>query len=178
MRQDFALGDKAYKFFLHRVALLPYTSEQLLAMARQDLQRVIAMESYERQRDLGAPQLKMAATAEEESTRMARDDAAIRLYLTEHQILTVPPDLGHWTIRLAPDYVEAFDGFGELDDFTGPSRQHQTGIRWIQPPSNDSPYFWKAYAQDPRTTGVHEGVPGHFFQLSRARTLYRSMVDI
>jgi Bacterial protein of unknown function (DUF885) len=166
MRQDFALGDKAYKFFLHQVALLPYTSEQLLAMARQDLQRVIAMESYERQRDLGAPQLKMAATAEEESARMARDDAAIRRYLTEHQILTVPPDLGHWTIRLAPDYVEAFDGFGELDDFTGPSRQHQPGIRWIQPPSNDSPYFWKAYALDPRTTGVHEGVPGHFFQLS------------
>jgi len=33
-------------------------------------------------------------------------------------------------------------------------------------PSNDLPYFWKAYAQDPRTTGVHEGVPGHFFQLS------------
>jgi len=30
------------------------------------------------------------------------------------------------------------------------------------------PYFHKAYAQDPRTTGVHEGVPGHFFQLSLA----------
>jgi len=29
-----------------------------------------------------------------------------------------------------------------------------------KPPSNDLPYFWKAYAQDPRTTGVHEGVPG------------------
>ena len=169
MRQDFALGDKAYGFFLHQVALLPYTPEQLLTMARQDFQRVLAMESYEHQRDLRAPELKMAATAEEESARMARDDANIRSYLIEHQILTVPPDLPHWTIRLAPDYVAAFDGFGELDDFTGLTRLRQNGTRWIQPPSNDLPYFWKAYAQDPRTTGVHEGVPGHFFQLSLSR---------
>src|SRR5882762_1747197 len=166
MRQDFALGDKAYGFFLHQVALLPYTPEKLLAMARQDFQRVLAMESYEHQRDLRAPELKMAATAEEESARMTHDDANIRSYMTEHEILTVPPDLPHWTLRLAPDYVSAFDGFGELDDFTGLSRPRQNGTRWIQPPSNDLPYFWKAYAQDPRTTGVHEGVPGHFFQLS------------
>jgi len=168
MRQDFVVGDKAYGFFLHQVALLPYTPEQLLSMARQDFERILATESYEHQRDLRAPEIKLPATAEEQSARMQRDDANIRRYLTEHQILTVPPDLPHWTVRLAPDYVAAFDGFGELDDFTGPSRLHQDGVRWIQPPSNDLPYFWKAYAQDPRTTGVHEGVPGHFFQLSLA----------
>jgi uncharacterized protein (DUF885 family) len=168
MRQDFVLGDKAYGFFLHRVALLPYTPEQLLSMARQDFERVLAQESYEHQRDLRAPELKLPATAKDESARMERDDASIRRYMTEHQILTVPADLPHWTVRLAPDYVAAFDGFGELDDFTGPSRLHQDGVRWIQPPATDLPYFWKAYAQDPRTTGVHEGVPGHFFQLSLA----------
>ncbi len=169
MRQDFALGGKAYGFFLHQVALLPYTPEQLLAMARQDFERVLAVESYEHQRDLKAPELKMAATADEEAARMVRDDANIRRYLTEHQILTVPPDLPHWTLRPAPDYVAAFDPFGELDDFTGPSRLRQNGTRWINPPSNQLPYFWKAYAQDARTTGVHEGVPGHFFQLSLSR---------
>jgi uncharacterized protein (DUF885 family) len=168
MRKDFALGEKAYGFFLHQVALLPYTPEQLLTMARQDFERVLAMESYEHQRNIHAPELKMAATAEEEAARMVRDDANIRRYLVEHQILTVPPDLPHWTLRAAPDYVAALDGFGELDDFTGPSRLHQDGTRWINPPSNDLPYFWKAYAQDARTTGVHEGVPGHFFQLSLA----------
>jgi hypothetical protein len=169
MPQDFALGDKAYGFFLHQVALLPYTPDQLLAMARQDFERVLAMESYEHQRDLHAPELKMAATADEESARMEHDDAGIRRYLTDHQILTVPADLPHWTIRLAPDYVAAFDGFGELDDFTGPSRPTDSGMRWIQAPSNNLPYFWKAYALDTRTTGVHEGVPGHFFQLSLSR---------
>jgi hypothetical protein len=168
MKPDFALGPQAYGFFLHRVALLPYTPQQLLTMARQDFDRVLAMESYEHQRDLNAPALKMAATAQDEVARMEHDDASIRRYLVEHQILTVPPDLPHWTLRLAPDYVAAFDGFGELDDFTGPSRLNQDGTRWIQPPSADLPYFHKAYANDTRTTGVHEGVPGHFFQLSLA----------
>jgi uncharacterized protein (DUF885 family) len=135
-------------------------------MARQDFERILAMESYEHQRDLRAPELKLPATAQEQTARMAREDANIRRYLTEHQILTVPADIPHWTLRPAPDYVVAFDPFGEIDDFTGPSRLHQDGTRWINPPSNDLPYFWKAYAQDPRTTGVHEGIPGHFFQLS------------
>ncbi len=100
---------------------------------------------------------------------MQRDDANIRRYLTDHQILTVPSDLPHWTVRPAPDYIAALDGFGELDDFTGPSRPHEDGTRWVNPPSKNLPYFWKAYALDPRTTGVHEGVPGHFFQLSLSR---------
>jgi hypothetical protein len=168
MQQDFALGDKAYGFFLHRVALLPYAPEQLLTMARQDFDRVLAMEAYERQRDLTVPELTIAATSEAEIARMARDDASIRHYLVEHEILTVPSDLPHWTMRLAPDYIAALGGFGELDDFTGSSRLQQDGTRWILPPTALLPYFHKAYAQDPRTTGVHEGVPGHFFQLSLA----------
>ncbi|MGC2194893.1 MAG: DUF885 domain-containing protein [Terriglobales bacterium] len=168
MQRDFAVGDKAYGFFLHRVALLPYTPEQLLTMARQDFDRVLAMEAYERQRDLNAPDLNIAASSEAEIARMARDDASIRRYLVDHEILTVPPAIPHWTMRLAPDYIAAFDGFGELDDFTSPSRLHQDGTRWIQLPTAHLPYFHEAYAQDPRTTGVHEGVPGHFFQLSLA----------
>jgi uncharacterized protein (DUF885 family) len=166
MRPDFALGDHAYGFFLHRVALLPYTPEQLLSMARQDFDRVLAMEAYERQRDIHAPELTLPATVDEEVARMAKADASTRKYLVDHGILSVPPDLPHWTLRAAPDYVAAFDGFGELDDFTSPSRLHQDGTRWLMPLAGELPYFSKAYAEDPRTTGVHEGLPGHFFQLS------------
>jgi hypothetical protein len=137
-------------------------------MARQDFHRILAFEAYERQRDLNAPELKMPATADEEIARLARDEVSIRRYLTDHEILSVPPDIPHWTLRLAPDYIAALDGLGELDDFTSSSRLHQDGTRWILPPSADLPYFARAYAEDPRTTGVHEGVPGHFFQLSLA----------
>ncbi len=165
MQESSAIGKNAYAFFLHRVALLPYTPEQLLTMARQDLDRVLAAQSYERQRNLGLPELKMAANAEEETSRMARDEASVRRFMVEHDVLTVPSDLPHWTLRLAPDYIAAFDGLAELDDFTLPSRPPQDGIRWILPLAKDPSYFNMAYAKDTRTTGVHEGVPGHFFQL-------------
>jgi len=168
MREDFALGAKAYEFFLHRVALLPYTPEQLLTMARQDFERVLAMEAFEHQRDLNAPSLTMPANSEEEITRMTGAEAQIREYLVKHEILSVPAGIPHWKMQTAPDYIAAFDGFGELDDFTSPSRLQQDGTRWLLPPTGDPPYFSRAYAQDPRTTGVHEGVPGHFFQLSLA----------
>jgi uncharacterized protein (DUF885 family) len=164
MQENSAIGRKAYEFFLHKVALLPYTPEQLLALARQDLERVLAAQSYERQRNLRAPQLKMASNSEEEIARMARDEPAVRRYMVEQQILTVPPDTPHWTFRLAPDYVAAFAGFGELDDFTLPSHT-QDGLRWLLPLSKHPSYFDAAYATDTRTTGVHEGMPGHFFQL-------------
>jgi hypothetical protein len=101
MREDSAIGKEAYVFFLRQVALLPYTPEQLLTMARQDLDRVLAAQAYESQRDLGLPELKMAANSEEEMARMARDEASIRRYLVQREILTVPPDAPHWTFRLA-----------------------------------------------------------------------------
>ena len=166
MRQDFALGAKAYGFFLHKVALLPYTPQELLAMARQDFERVLSAEALEQQRDLDAPELKLPETSEEEVVRMVQSEGTIRRYLVEHEILSVPADIPHWSLRPMPDYLAALEGFGEADDFTGPSRLHQEGVRWILPPSQHLPYFWRAYAEDPRTTGVHEGVPGHFFQLS------------
>jgi len=167
MRQEFALGRDAYSFFLHRVALLPYSPEQLLTMARLDFERVLTMEALERQRNLGVPELALPATPGEEIKRMGRADAAIRAYLVAHGILSVPRDVPHWTMRVAPDYLVALDGFGELDDFTGPSRPNEDGIRWLIPANPG--YFHRAYALDPRTTGVHEGVPGHFFQLSMSR---------
>jgi hypothetical protein len=81
MSRDFAVGEKGYTFYLHEVALLPYTPEQILGMARQDLLRVIAIQALERQRDINAPQLKSALTSDEEIARMAHADAEIRQYL-------------------------------------------------------------------------------------------------
>jgi len=52
MRQDSALGDKAYDSSCTKLPYCLTRPEQLLTMARQDFQRVLAMESYEHQRDL------------------------------------------------------------------------------------------------------------------------------
>jgi uncharacterized protein (DUF885 family) len=169
MPKQFVVGEKAYAFYLHNVALLPYTPAELTQMARQDFDRVMTQEVLERQRNIGAPVLKVAANTEEEIAREVAGEASIRTFLAQHELLTVPADMPHWTFKAAPDYVLAFDGFGEQDDFTSASRPTANGVRWIRPPQNQTSFFERANATDPRLVTVHEGIPGHFFQLSMAR---------
>ncbi len=61
MPEDAAIGREKYEFFLRHVALLPYSPEQLLAISRQEWDRAVAFEQYEKQRNQGLPELKLAA---------------------------------------------------------------------------------------------------------------------
>ncbi len=165
MPADAAIGQTAYEFFLHNVALLPYGPEQLLQVSRQEWSRSVAFEQYEQQRNQGMPELKIAANLPDEIETARTEELAIRKYLGDKSLLTVPPDVGHYTLRQMPGYLEALADFGELDDFTGPSRLRENGVRWASPPSSRLGYFWLATAKDPRPDMVHEGVPGHYFQM-------------
>src|SRR5207237_9476981 len=49
--------------------------------------------------------------------------------------------------------------------FTSPSRLNARCIRYLTEHSPNLRYFWRATAQDPRPICVHEGIPGHYFQL-------------
>jgi uncharacterized protein (DUF885 family) len=161
-----AVGRQNYEFFLHHVALLPYTPEQLLSISRQEWDRSIAFEQYEKQRNQGLPELTMATNLKDEIDGARQNELEIRKFLEEKGILTVPANIDHYTLRPTPDYLDALSDFGELDDFTGPSRLKENGVRWASPPSPQLGYFWLATAKDPRPEIVHEGVPGHYFQMS------------
>jgi uncharacterized protein (DUF885 family) len=169
MPTETAIGREKYEYFLNNVALLPYTPEQMLELSRQEWARSVAFETYERQRDRNVPELTMAASTEEEVARGKRDELAIRKFLTDNRILTVPPDLPHYELRAMPDYLAPLSDFTEMDDFTGLSRMSDPGLRWIEPPSPNLGYFWLAETKDARPDIVHEGVPGHFFQMSLSR---------
>jgi uncharacterized protein (DUF885 family) len=165
MPDNAAVGRENYEFFLHNVALLPYSPEQLLPISRQEWDRSVAFEQYEKQRNQGLPELKLAANLQDEIDRAKHDELAIRKFLEDKGILTVPADIRHYTLRPMPGYLDALADFGELDDFTGPSRLNDDGVRWASPPSPQLGYFWLATAKDPRPDMVHEGVPGHYFQM-------------
>jgi hypothetical protein len=169
MPTDTSIGRDKYEFFLTHVALIPYTPEQMLELSRQEWARSVAFETYEKQRNKNVPELTMAATADEEIARGKRDEAAIRKFLADNQILTVPPDIPHYELRAIPDYLAPLEDFTEMDDFTSLSRLSDPGIRWIDPPSPNLGYFWLAETKDARPDIVHEGVPGHFFQMSLSR---------
>ena len=165
MKGQPAVGRDGYMFFLKNVALYPFTPEDLLQMARQEWARVVEYEQIEKNRNRNVPPLKVKATFEAEQKDEVRDEAAIRKFLVNEHILSVPAEFPHYTIRLMPAYLEAMDGWGEMDDFTGPSRLKANGLRWVPSPSDKLGYFSLANAKDYRLEIVHEGVPGHYFQM-------------
>jgi uncharacterized protein (DUF885 family) len=165
MPSETAVGRDAYLFFLKNVALLPFTPEQLLAMGRQEWARSVASQSYEEHRNSGVPQLAIFKDQKDQITHEAQDELAVRSYLEAKNILTVPADAPHYRFAPMPGYIAPLTDFGEADDFTGPGRLTDGGTRYISPPSADLGYFSLSMAKDPRAIIVHEGVPGHYFQL-------------
>ncbi|MGZ4985097.1 MAG: DUF885 domain-containing protein [Chthoniobacterales bacterium] len=162
--QQTALGRDAYVFFLKNVALYPYSPEEILAMGRQEWNRAVAFETYERERNRAVPPLKLADNLDGWIKDAAAKELQVREFLEKHGILTVPNWMQHYTLRPMPEYLHSL-GFTEADDFTGPSRLNESCIRWTDPPSPNLGYFWRATAQDSRPICVHEGIPGHYFQL-------------
>jgi hypothetical protein len=166
MTEHTAVGKQAYAYFFKNVALYPFSPEQLLAMSRQEWARAVAFEEMEQERNQNVPELKMFATLDDQIARTREAEAQVRRFLVEHRILSIPDDFPHYTARPLPEYLAVLGAFGELDDFTGPLRLHQDGVRWTPKPSDRLGYFENSIAHDPRPILVHEGIPGHFMQLS------------
>jgi len=160
-----ALGRDAYVFFLKNVARMSYSPEELLAMGRQEWNRAVAFEAFEKNRNKNVPPLKIADNIDDWIKNAAAKELQIRKFLEEHDILTVPNWVQHYMLRPMPEYLRALQGFGEMDDFTSPSRLTENCVRYVTEPSGKLGYFWQATAEDPRPITVHEGIPGHYFQL-------------
>jgi uncharacterized protein (DUF885 family) len=162
--QQTALGRDAYVWFLRNVALMPFTPEELLAMGRQEWNRAVAFETFEKNRNKDVPPLQIASDINSWIKDAAEKELQIRKFLEQRGILTVPNWVQHYTLRPTPEYLRAL-GFTENDDFTSPSRLKENCIRYVPEPSEKLGYFWRATAMDPRPITVHEGIPGHYFQL-------------
>ncbi len=163
MSKGTSIGRKNYAFFLKKVALMPYTPEQVLAMGEQEWERAAALGTYERQRNAGLPELTLPASQEEQIARQRRDEAAVRKYLDEKGFLSIPEWLPHyWNLPLPP-YLAALS-LGQPDDLTGPDRLKQNATSYIEPPSSSLGFFQLATARDPRVMIVHEGM--HYYQLA------------
>jgi hypothetical protein len=162
--QQTALGRDAYIWLLHNVALMPFTPEELLAMGRQEWNRAVAFEAYEKNRNKDVPPLKMATDLNTWIKDAAEKEFQVRKFLEDRNVLTVPRWVEHYTLRETPEYLRAL-AFTEHDDFTSASRLNYNCVRYVPEPSEKLGYFWRATAMDPRPITVHEGIPGHYFQL-------------
>ncbi len=113
---------------------------------------------------MDVPPLKTAENTDAWIADAAAKELQVRKFLKEKSLMTVPDWVQHYTLRAVPEYLHAL-GFTEQDDFTSPTRLTENCIRYVDAPSPKLGYFWRAAAQDPRPIIVHEGIPGHYFQL-------------
>ncbi len=160
-----ALGRDAYIFFLKNVALMPYSPEELLAMGQQEWNRAVAFEAYEKNRNKDLAPLKIADNIDNWIKDAAARELSIRKFLQNRGILTVPDWVQHFMLQPMPEYLRPVQDFASMVDFTSSSRLKSNGSRYVTEPSPDAGYFFRATAQDPRPLTVHEGIPGHYFQL-------------
>jgi uncharacterized protein (DUF885 family) len=163
--KDTALGRDNYIFFLREVALIPYTPEQLLAMSQQEWSRSVAFEAYQQTRLAGAPPAPFFSSADAQIQAEKMAEEKVRAFLVEQKILSVPSWMQHYRNLLLPAYLEPLQELGVTDDLTGPSRLDQNGTSYIRVPGPNLGFFNLSTAHDPRPILVHEGVPGHYFQL-------------
>jgi uncharacterized protein (DUF885 family) len=168
MSEESAVGRKGYEYFLKHVALMPCTPEQLLAMGQQEWERSLMFEAIAQQRAKGVPELPLFPNQAAQIEQEAKDELKIRRFLEEKNLLTVPAWIGHYHNLPLPSYLEPLADLGVADDLTSPNRLDENGISYIFPPSPTLSYFPLASARDPRPIIVHEGVPGHYFQMALA----------
>ena len=112
MRAGTPVGREQYVWFLSNVALVPYTPEALLAMGRQEWERAAAFETYERNRNHGLPELPIFPSVDAHLKKQAEDEEAVRRFIVEKRLLTIPPWVKHYRNLLLPGVSRAAHGDG------------------------------------------------------------------
>jgi uncharacterized protein (DUF885 family) len=166
MQTAFAVGPGAYSWFLVNVALIPYTPDELLAQARQAWNRSVVSDVLERNRNRDVPQQPLFPSSDRQVQASLLRENEIRAFLESQDLMTVPDWLMTYRVRAMPAYLEPLAFMGVTDDLTSATRLDEDGYSFIPEPSSELPYFALSAARDPRPLMIHEGIPGHYYQLA------------
>jgi uncharacterized protein (DUF885 family) len=166
MQPAFAIGPHEYQWFLSHVALIPYSPDELLAQGQQAWSRSVAWDAIEKNRNRDLPEMPLFKSADHQIKAEELKETEIRSFLESRNLMTVPDWLQHYRNREMPDYLKPLAFMGVNDDLTSENRLDEHAYRYIPEPAADLSYFSLASARDPRPLIIHEGVPGHYFQLA------------
>lgn len=166
MSNKFSVGREQYEYFLNHIALIPYDPDQLLLMGAQEWNRSVSFYEYELKRNEGLVESRYFRSAKAQITRSKRDESSIRRFLEKKGIMSVPEWLQHYKNLPVPPWLAPLSHMGVNDDLTSETRLQEDAVSYIPDPGPDLPYFYRSSAQDPRPIIIHEGVPGHYFQLA------------
>jgi uncharacterized protein (DUF885 family) len=173
---DFAsMGETNYNYYLKHILLLPLDAAQVEMLGRAELARYRALESLLPDPTLADPDPSRSKNIPPDQASFlkayeSREQEMIN-FLKEHQLVTLPDYLGAFQIRQLPEAFKPTSPGGFMNP-PGVYDNDPTGFYLIPTYNTQSKNFYiRAAIEDPRPILGHEGIPGHFLQLSIANHL-------
>ena len=170
---DFApMGVANYNYYLKNVLLLPLDAEQVAMLGRAELARYRALESLLPDPSLADPDPARSKNVPPDQASFlaayeSREQEMIA-FLKEHKLVTIPDYLGRFEIRQLPEAFKPTSPGGFMNP-PGVYDKDASGFFFIPTYNPQSKNFYiRAAIEDPRPILGHEGIPGHFMQLSIA----------
>ena len=173
---DFApMGEANYNYYLKHILLLPLDGAQVEMIGRAELARYRALEALLPDPKLADPDPARSASIPPDQASFlkayeSREQEMVR-FLKEHNLVVLPDYLGAFQIRQLPDAFKPTSPGGFMNP-PGVYDKDPTGFYFIPTYNPQSKNFYiRAAIEDPRPILGHEGIPGHFLQLSIANHL-------
>jgi uncharacterized protein (DUF885 family) len=169
------MGEANYNYLLKNVYLLPLDAKQVEMLGQAELARYRALESMLPDPSLADPNPQRAKTIPKDQDDFlkayeSRQTEMIR-FLKENELVTLPSYLGPFEIRQLPAAFKPTSPGGFMNA-PGVYDKDPSGFYFIPTYNPKSGNFYiRAAIEDPRPILGHEGIPGHFLQLSIANHL-------
>jgi uncharacterized protein (DUF885 family) len=169
------MGVENYEYMLRRIYLQPIDAAQLAMLGEVELARYRGLEAL-------LPNPAMANPDPSRNKNIPKDQASFldayqaRLksildFLHQQDLITLPDYLGKFYIRQLPDAFKPTSPGGFMNP-PGVYDRDSSGFYFIPTYSPDSKNFYiRAAIEEPRPILGHEGIPGHFLQISIANHL-------
>ena len=174
---DFApMGEANYNYYLKHVLLLPLNAAEVEMIGRAELARYRALEALLRDPKLADPDPSRSANIPPDQASFLKAyenrQAEMIAFLKQHSLVTIPDYLGPFQIRQLPEAFKPTSPGGFMNP-PGVYDKDPSGFYFIPTYNPQSKNFYiRAAIEDPRPILGHEGIPGHFMQISIANHLH------
>ncbi len=169
------MGEENYNYLLKNIYLLPIDAKQLEMLGQAELARYRGLESMLPDPSLADPNPARAKVIPKDQNDFLKAyesrEAEMIGFLKENRLVTMPAYLGRFEIRQLPEAFKPTSPGGFMNA-PGVYDKDASGFYFIPTYNPQSRNFYiRAAIEDPRPILGHEGIPGHFLQLSIANHL-------
>ena len=169
------MGEENYNHILKNIYLLPLDAKQIEMLGQAELARYRGLESLLPDPSLADPNpaRNKNIPADQQAFLKAYESRQAEMisFLKTRRLLTLPDYIGPFTIRQLPEAFKPTSPGGFMNP-PGVYDKDNSGFYFIPTYNPASKNFYiRAAIEDPRPILGHEGIPGHFLQLSIANHL-------